>query len=78
MESISCPDTPYSTCSAAVDLQDRGDGTDSKQVSINRRKLIEHIKEIRDSKLTKKKQISGSVAPCCHKGGIIYKEGNAV
>ena len=50
VESISCPDTPYSTCSEAVDLQDRGDGTDSKQVSTNRRNLIEHIKEIRDSK----------------------------
>ena len=55
VESISRPDTPYSTCSEAADLQDRGDGTDSKQVSTNRRKLIEHIKEKRDSKLTKSK-----------------------
>ena len=63
--SISRPETP---CSDAPDQKDHDDATDSKQVSINRRKLIEHIKEKRD-----KKQIS---RPSCHKGGIISKEGN--
>ena len=49
-ESISRPETPYSTCSEATDQIDQGDATDSKQVSTNRRKLIENIKEKRDSK----------------------------
>ena len=55
VESNSRPETPYSTCSEAPDQKDHGDATDSKQVSTNRRKLIEHIKEKRDSKLTKSK-----------------------
>lgn len=55
VESISRPETPYSTCSEATDQKDQGDATDSKQVSTNRRKLIEHIKEKRDSKLSKSK-----------------------
>ena len=55
--SISRPETPYSTCSDTPDQKDHGhgDATDSKQVSTNRRKLIEHIKEKHDSKLTKSK-----------------------
>ena len=53
VESISRPETPYSTCSEATDQKDQGDATDSKQVSPNRRKLIEQIKEKRDSKLSK-------------------------
>ena len=52
----------YGTSSEASDQKDQGDATDSKQVSANRRKLIEHIKEKRDSKLTKSK----SAAPSCH------------
>ena len=35
--------------------KDQGDATDSEQVSTNRRKLIEHIKKKRNSKLTKSK-----------------------
>ena len=50
--SISRPETP---CRDTPDQKDHDDATDSKQVSINRRKLIEHIKEKRDSKLTKSK-----------------------
>lgn len=72
VESISLPETPYSTCSETADQKHQGYATDSKQVSTNRRKLIEHIKEKRDSKLSKSK----SAAPSCHKGGIISKEGN--
>ena len=67
--SISRPETP---CINAPDQKDHGDATDSKQVSTNRMKLTEYIKEKRDSKLTK----SRSAAPSCHKGGIISKEGN--
>ena len=55
VESISRPETPYSTCSEATDQKDQGYATDSKQVSPNRRKLIEQIKEKRDSKLSKSK-----------------------
>ena len=53
--SISRPETPYSTYSDSSDQKDHGHNTDSKQVSTNRRKLIEHIEEKRDSKLTKSK-----------------------
>ena len=55
VESISCPEAPYSTCCEATDQRDQGDATDSKQVSKNRRKLTEHIKKKRDTKLTKSK-----------------------
>ena len=42
--SISRLETPYSTCSDTHDQKDHGhgDATDSKQVTTNRRKLIEH------------------------------------
>ena len=49
VESISRPETLYGTCSEASDQKDQGDATDSKQVSANRRKLVEHIKDKRDS-----------------------------
>ena len=55
VESISRAETPYSKCSTASDQKDHGDATDSKQVSTNRIKLIEHITENRDCKLTKSK-----------------------
>ena len=55
VESISLPETPYSTCSEATDQEDQGDATDSKRVSTNGKKLIEHIRKKRDSKLSKSK-----------------------
>ena len=55
VESISRPETPYSTCSEATDQEDQGDATDSKRVSTNGKKLIEHIRKKHDSKLSKSK-----------------------